>query len=242
MSEGMAITSWGSLGGGNYKTEEDRRLNEGRKSEISDVDIKTSQALEKIAHRKSTAITSIALAYVMHKIPYVFPVIGGRKVEHLKGNIEALTIELTDEEVEEIESAVPFDLGFPHNFLWGKQVPNPLQDVWLLSTAGVFDHVQDAKVCICPSTLNRYYKSVFQQYHSPSSRRKAECRTLRSKRIVGAGYRTGVIIMMNMKSQECSHDGTNHGLAFTHTRLGVGIGVAADHLVQRIVQWQTCTL
>ncbi|KID92071.1 norsolorinic acid reductase [Metarhizium guizhouense ARSEF 977] len=149
-AEGMAITPWGSLGGGNFKTEQARRSSEGRRTEVSDADIKTSRILEEIAIRKNTAITSIALAYVMHKTPYVFPVIGGRKVEHLKGNIEALTIELTDEEIRLIEAAVPFDLGFPHNFLWGRQVPNPLQDVWLLSTAGNFEHVEDARVCFDP--------------------------------------------------------------------------------------------
>lgn len=165
----MAITPWGSLGGGNFKTEEARTSNEGRKSEISDADVKTSQALEAIAVRKNTAITSIALAYVMHKTPYVFPVIGGRKVEHLKGNIEALTIELTDEEVQEIESAVPFDLGFPHNFLWGQQVPNPLQNIWLLSTAGNFDHVEDAKVCtirINSSPIQSWCSNIFTAHQA----------------------------------------------------------------------------
>ncbi|KJK80453.1 Norsolorinic acid reductase [Metarhizium anisopliae BRIP 53293] len=151
-AEGMAITPWGSLGGGNFKTEQARRSSEGRRTEVSDADIKTSRVLEEIAIRKNTAITSIALAYVMHKTPYVFPVIGGRKVEHLKGNIEALTIELTDEEIRLIEAAVPFDLGFPHNFLWGRQVPNPLQDVWLLSTAGNFEHVEEARPIIPKKT------------------------------------------------------------------------------------------
>lgn len=31
------------------------------------------------------------LAYVMHKTPNVFPIVGGRRIEHLKGNIEALS-------------------------------------------------------------------------------------------------------------------------------------------------------
>ncbi|KAG6183765.1 hypothetical protein E4U10_006686 [Claviceps purpurea] len=145
-AEGMGITPWGALGGGNFKSEDARRLNEGRKSEASVADIKISRALEAIAHRRKTAITSIALAYVMQKTPYVFPVVGGRKVEHLKANVEALTIELSDQEIHDIEAAVPFDLGFPHNFLWGKQLPKEsLQDTWLLSTAGSFDHVAEVK-------------------------------------------------------------------------------------------------
>lgn len=60
----------------------------------------------------------------MHKAPYVYPIVGGRKVEHLKGNIEALKLKLTDEEIEEIEGAVPFDVGFPMNFLFGVGDPD----------------------------------------------------------------------------------------------------------------------
>ena len=77
-----------------------------------------SAALEKFANHHSTAVTSIALAYIMHKAPYVFPVLGGRKIEHLKANIEALTIELTDEEVDEIEAAAPFEIGFPMTMIF----------------------------------------------------------------------------------------------------------------------------
>jgi hypothetical protein len=60
----------------------------------------------------------------MHKAPYVFPIVGGRKIEHLKGNIEALSLELSDEEIDDIESAVPFDTGFPMNMLFGLHDPN----------------------------------------------------------------------------------------------------------------------
>ena len=52
----------------------------------------------------------------MHKAPYVFPIIGGRKVEHLHANIEALDIALSDEQIKELESAVPFDIGFPSSY------------------------------------------------------------------------------------------------------------------------------
>ena len=59
----------------------------------------------------------------MHKAPYVFPIVGGRKIEHLKGNIEALSLELSNEEIDDIESAVPFDVGFPMNMLFGLHDP-----------------------------------------------------------------------------------------------------------------------
>jgi aryl-alcohol dehydrogenase-like predicted oxidoreductase len=58
----------------------------------------------------------VAIAYLLHKTPYVFPV-GGRKVEHLKQNIQALDISLSPEQVHRIDDAKPFDLGFPHNVI-----------------------------------------------------------------------------------------------------------------------------
>ncbi|CAI7304164.1 BEM_collapsed_G0045420.mRNA.1.CDS.1 [Saccharomyces cerevisiae] len=47
----------------------------------------------------------------------VFPLVGGRKIEHLKQNIEALSIKLTLEQIEYLESIVPFDVGFPKNLI-----------------------------------------------------------------------------------------------------------------------------
>ena len=56
----------------------------------------------------------MAIAYVMQKTPYVFPVIGCRKIEQLHANVEALDIALSPEQIKYLESVLPFDLGFPH--------------------------------------------------------------------------------------------------------------------------------
>ena len=50
----------------------------------------------------------------MQKVPYVFPIIGGRKVEHLYQNLEALDISLSPEQMKELDEVVPFDKGFPY--------------------------------------------------------------------------------------------------------------------------------
>lgn len=52
----------------------------------------------------------------MQKAPYVFPILGGRKVEHLEKNLEALEISLTEDHIKRIESVLPFDFGFPYNW------------------------------------------------------------------------------------------------------------------------------
>jgi aryl-alcohol dehydrogenase-like predicted oxidoreductase len=47
----------------------------------------------------------------------VFPIVGGRKVEHLKQNIQALDISLSPEQIDRIDNAKPLDFGFPYNMI-----------------------------------------------------------------------------------------------------------------------------
>lgn len=43
--------------------------------------------------------------------------VGGRKIEHLKDNIQALSIKLTDKQIEFLESVKPQVAEFPNNFI-----------------------------------------------------------------------------------------------------------------------------
>ncbi|KAF9380451.1 hypothetical protein BGX21_002368, partial [Mortierella sp. AD011] len=84
--------------------------------------------------------------------PYVFPIVGGRKVEHLKGNIAALSVSLSEEEIKEIDNANEFDHGFPHTFLSGtillggkpQGASNPGEVSWT-KVSGNFDWVEEKK-------------------------------------------------------------------------------------------------
>ncbi|THH32098.1 hypothetical protein EUX98_g2127 [Antrodiella citrinella] len=124
LSEGMALAPWGVVGQGRIRTdeEEERRKTTGERGRImnsaqwerTEDERKICQALEKVGKEVGAKyITSVATAYVMQKVPYVFPILGGRKVEHLLQNIEALEISLTPEHIAYLESILPFDLGFP---------------------------------------------------------------------------------------------------------------------------------
>ena len=159
--DGMALAPWGALGGGQFKTDEQRKAQEGRKFfPPTEGQLKVSKALEHIAERKGTLLTSVALAYVLHKTPYVYPIVGGRKVEHLKGNIDALSLELTPEEIDEIENAVEFNAGFPNNFLFefggqGKyNVSKTSADIAFLKSAVNLDVVEPQK-SIKPHQFNQ---------------------------------------------------------------------------------------
>ncbi|KAK0436230.1 NADP-dependent oxidoreductase domain-containing protein [Armillaria borealis] len=103
--------------------------------ERTEVEIKASKALEKVAAEVgvgfSTTMAVVAIAYVMQKTTNVFPIIGGRKVEHLKLNLDALDITLSKEQIEYLDGAVPFDPGFSTTMVGDGSTYN----IFLASTA-----------------------------------------------------------------------------------------------------------
>jgi aryl-alcohol dehydrogenase-like predicted oxidoreductase len=136
-AEGMALAPWNILASGKFRTdeEEQRRRETGEKGrelftagwERTENEKKVSHALEKVAKEVGAShITAVAIAYLMQKVPYVFPLVGGRKVEQLHGNLEALEISLSPEHIKYLESIVPFDPGFPTSMIGDGSSPTML--------------------------------------------------------------------------------------------------------------------
>ena len=130
---GMALAPWNVLAAGKLRTdaEEEHRRQTGEKGRTSltpdwertPLEREMSLALEKVAKEVGTPhITAVAIAYLMQKAPYVFPIVGGRKTEYLEANIDALRITLTHEHIKFLESIVPFDVGFPHSITVSAQL------------------------------------------------------------------------------------------------------------------------
>ncbi|KAF9562674.1 Aldo/keto reductase [Agrocybe pediades] len=126
-NQGMALAPWDVLCGGKIRTDAEEARREasaeyGRGGAAfykrTPAQRAMSQALEKVAEEVGAkSITSVAIAYVMQKTSFVFPIIGGRKVEHMLQNLEALEISLSEEQIRYIESVVPFEAGFPNNIV-----------------------------------------------------------------------------------------------------------------------------
>lgn len=123
---GMAIAPWDSIGGGKFqsKTQLEARQKAGESLRAigpaaqSEDEVRVSEALEKVAAEHGVeSVTTIALAYVMSKAPYVFPVVGGRKIEHLQDNIRALDIRLTQAQIDFLESVKPLSAGYPADYI-----------------------------------------------------------------------------------------------------------------------------
>ncbi|KAJ7622642.1 aryl-alcohol dehydrogenase [Mycena polygramma] len=126
--EGIALTVFRVLGGGRIRSdaEEERRRVTGKKRrmmpsaswERSEDDKKMCAALEVVAAQVGAKnITAVAIAYTMHKAPFVHPIIGGRNPEQLLANIEALDITLTDAQLAYIDGILPLEKGYPNNFI-----------------------------------------------------------------------------------------------------------------------------
>ncbi|KAL4957064.1 sterigmatocystin biosynthesis dehydrogenase stcV [Aspergillus filifer] len=155
--EGMGLCPYGVLNQGRFQTEEGfkerEKHNEGRNFiQTSQHDKDVSRVLERIAKRKNVDLLHVALGYVMDKAPYVFPIVGARKVSHIEGSIAGIGVTLDEDEISEIESAYDFDFGFPHSFLSGtlfdgstsRGADHP-SHVWLTKSLGKFDWVEHQK-------------------------------------------------------------------------------------------------
>lgn len=158
----MGICPWGVLNAGRFQTEESfkerEKHNSGRQNTASEHDKKVSKALERVANAKDACLTDVALEYVMHKAPFVFPIVGGRKLSYIEGNIKGLGTSLNEEDIQTIERSHDFDPGFPHTFLSGTSLFSGLPrgayhpgDVWLTKLMGNFDWVE-APQAIIPKT------------------------------------------------------------------------------------------
>lgn len=155
--EGMGLIAYGTVGQGRFQTKAafvEREVNNpGRAGKPpTALEKAVSKVLEILAEDKCTELSCIAIAYCMQKAPYVFPLLGVRKVEHLTVNLGALSMSLSEEDIERIESVSNFDPGFPHTFLSGSMfgtgrpvgVAGP-EDVWLNGTMGTIDWVEGPK-------------------------------------------------------------------------------------------------
>ncbi|KAK4896615.1 putative aryl-alcohol dehydrogenase aad14 [Elasticomyces elasticus] len=143
-AEQMAIAPYEVLGGGRFKTPEQIKQQKDQRTELHPDGVakfyKVGAVLARIGEKKATLSTSIAMAYVMQKQAYVFPLIGGRKIDHLMANIEALSIVLVDGDIRAIEAAIDWAPETPYDVLTIGGPFNGVEDLALLT--GTYDYVR----------------------------------------------------------------------------------------------------
>jgi len=158
--ERMAIAPWGALGSGRFQSkaqlEERKKAGEGIRqmmapAEQSEDEVRASEALVKIGEAHGNAPpTAIALAWIMARAPYVFPIVGGRKVEHLEANIKSLEIRLTAEEIQTLNDVQKFDWGFPYEPFGRDPTIDHAEPGFLMKAVGSLDYVQQPRSLTAP--------------------------------------------------------------------------------------------
>lgn len=117
---GMAVTPWGALGGGaltgKYLRGEQGRVpeNSARRNDRS-----TTIAKEVVAIAEELGVppAQVAIAWTRQRGQLVVPIIGAKRAEQLTETLGVLSLHLTDEHIQRLDTVSAFDPGFPHDFL-----------------------------------------------------------------------------------------------------------------------------
>lgn len=125
---GMALAAWEVLGGGKLQTAAQIAARERSTHGVEQTaaERRMSEALEKVARELKEqgqgefSVTAVAIAFVIRRTRYCYPIVGGRKAEHLRDNVKAFDIRLSDEQVkflEEVEGVQGARRPFPTEFI-----------------------------------------------------------------------------------------------------------------------------
>ena len=113
---GIGLVAWGPLGQGflTGKITKDMKFddpNDLRKDfprftpEALEANFKVVEFLKDLGARKGITPAEIALAWLLAQKPWIVPIPGGTKLEHLDDNLAAADVELTAEDLREIDKA-----------------------------------------------------------------------------------------------------------------------------------------
>ena len=141
----IGVTAWSPLASGwltgkytNGKDDgDDKRLdNEMMEGffEKSDRNLTIAKTVDRIAEQTGYSASQIALNWLVDQ--GVIPIIGARKVSHIKDNLACTGIKLSDEQISELNKASQIELGFPHDFVKSDMVRNFVYN-------GMFDKIDN---------------------------------------------------------------------------------------------------
>ncbi|KAH0637590.1 auxin-induced protein PCNT115-like [Solanum tuberosum] len=78
------------------------------------------EQVKETASRKGCTTSQLALAWILHKGDDICPIPGTTKIDNLNENIEAISVNLTTDEMKQLESCAAEDMvkGERHAFMW----------------------------------------------------------------------------------------------------------------------------
>jgi 1-deoxyxylulose-5-phosphate synthase len=114
--ENIGVISWSPLAGGFLAGKYDRdttvpkrsraKTDEYTRERFTEENWRVLEEVRKIAAEKEVSVPQISLAWLLHKETVDAPIIGPRRVDHLKESVEALSVELTRDEIKRLEEPI----------------------------------------------------------------------------------------------------------------------------------------
>jgi len=114
---GIGFTAYSPLGRGfltgRFKTIDDLEENDYRRhsprfqGDNFEKNLKLVDKINDIAKKRRIKASQLALAWVLNQGDFIFPIPGSTKISHIEENIEATTIKLTTEEMDQIDEMIP---------------------------------------------------------------------------------------------------------------------------------------
>lgn len=96
-----------------------RRNNPRFQGENLENNLKIVQSLEAIARDKGCSLPQLALAWLLHEGDDIVPIAGTKRIKYLEENLKALTVDLSDSDLQRIDEAAP------RGFTQGTRYPEP---------------------------------------------------------------------------------------------------------------------
>lgn len=129
----IGVTAWSPLASGwltgkytNGKDDgDDKRLDSEMMEgfvDKSDRNTTIAQTVDKIAEQTGNSSSQIALAWLQSK--NVIPIIGARKAHHVEDNLKCIEVQLSTEQIKQLDEVSKIELGFPHDFFKADMVRN----------------------------------------------------------------------------------------------------------------------
>ncbi len=129
-AECLTTLAWSPLGSGllTGKYSEghsaEKRLKEGH-SRFSERNLAITDKLVAIARELGQSPSVVALSWLRSK-PGVIPIIGARKAEQLRDNLQSASFDLPEAALRELDAASSIPFGFPRDFIDSKAVQDRL--------------------------------------------------------------------------------------------------------------------
>ncbi|GAA4585654.1 aldo/keto reductase [Planotetraspora phitsanulokensis] len=117
-AHGMSVVTYGALSGGVLSGKFTAPGDAPTGTRIDPVsltarDHRAARAVREVAENLGVSASQIAIAWTRARSRAVHPIIGSRTVEQLEDDLGALDVTLPADAVRHLDSAVPFDLGYP---------------------------------------------------------------------------------------------------------------------------------